>query len=142
MARSSVHMCRRRACCTFAMWHSGLRSRGYTTRPPRLLYAANWPKTRSSTACRRRREAWSQSEADMSSILAAAQPLGVGPEKAAEIAAKVEAFVRQVVIPYERDARRDHHGAPTDELVTEMRGKARKAGVLTPHILPGGKHLS
>ncbi len=78
----------------------------------------------------------------MNSILAAPDPVGVGPEKTAEIAAKVEAFVRQVVIPYERDARRDHHGAPTDELVTEMRGKAREAGVLTPHILPGGKHLS
>jgi acyl-CoA dehydrogenase len=67
---------------------------------------------------------------------------GVGAEKAAEIAAKVEAFVRDVVIPYEKDTRRDHHNAPTDELVFEMREKARAAGVLTPHILPDGRHLS
>ena len=67
---------------------------------------------------------------------------GAGPEKTAEIAARVEAFVRDVVIPYESDARRDHHGAPTDELVMEMREKARAAGVLTPHVLPDGGHLT
>jgi acyl-CoA dehydrogenase len=58
------------------------------------------------------------------------------------LANEVEAFVREVVIPYERDPRRDHHGAPTDELVFEMREKARAAGVLTPHILPDGSHLT
>ena len=67
---------------------------------------------------------------------------GVGAEKTAEIAARVEAFVREVVIPYEKDGRRDHHDAPTDALVMEMREKARAAGVLTPHILPDGSHLS
>ena len=67
---------------------------------------------------------------------------GAGPERTAEIAARVEAFVRDVVVPYERDPRRDHHGAPTDALVMEMREKARAAGVLTPHILPGGGHLT
>lgn len=67
---------------------------------------------------------------------------GVGAERTAQIAAAVEDFVRTVVIPYESDARRDHHGAPTDELVQEMRGLARAAGVLTPHILPDGTHLS
>lgn len=67
---------------------------------------------------------------------------GVGPEKTAEIADKVERFVREVVIPYEKDSRRDHHGAPTEELVTELREKARAAGVLTPHILEDGSHLS
>jgi acyl-CoA dehydrogenase len=61
---------------------------------------------------------------------------------ALEIADKVESFVRGVVVPYERDARRDHHGAPTDELVHEMRGKAREASVLTPHILGDGSHLN
>lgn len=59
-----------------------------------------------------------------------------------EIADKVEDFVRNVVVPYERDPRRDHHGAPTDELAFEMREKARAAGVLTPHILPDGSHLT
>lgn len=66
---------------------------------------------------------------------------GVGAERAAEIAAKVEAFVRGAVIPYERDPRRDHHG-PNDVMVMEMREKARAAGVLTPHILADGTHLS
>jgi len=67
---------------------------------------------------------------------------GIGPERTAEIAANVEDFVRTVVVPYERDMRRDHHGGPTDELVAEMRAKARAAGVLTPHILDDGSHLS
>ncbi|GFM30559.1 acyl-CoA dehydrogenase, partial [Novosphingobium sp. PY1] len=49
---------------------------------------------------------------------------------ALDMAERVEAFVREVVVPYEKDPRRDHHGAPTDELVMEMRGKARDAGVL------------
>ena len=68
--------------------------------------------------------------------------IGAGPERTAEIAAKVEAFVREVVVPYEQDPRRDHHNAPTDELVFEMRELARKAGVLTPHILADGTHLT
>lgn len=37
-----------------------------------------------------------------------------------EIAAEVEAFVREVVVHYEKDPRRDDHDAPTDELVMEM----------------------
>jgi len=67
--------------------------------------------------------------------------MSVGAAKTAEIAAKVEAFVRDVVIPYETDLRRDSHG-PTDELVFELKEKARAAGVLTPHILADGSHLS
>ena len=67
---------------------------------------------------------------------------GVGDDVAAEIAARVETFVRSVVVPYEKDRRRDHHNAPTDELVWELREKAREAGVLTPHILADGRHLS
>jgi acyl-CoA dehydrogenase len=61
---------------------------------------------------------------------------------ALELAAKVETFVRDVIVPYEKDPRRDHHDCPTDELVQEMRDLARKAGLLTPHILPDGRHLS
>jgi acyl-CoA dehydrogenase len=61
--------------------------------------------------------------------------------RAEAIAAKVEAFVRTTIVPYETDPRRDHHGAPTDELVMEMREKARSAGVLTPHIFGDGGHL-
>ena len=67
---------------------------------------------------------------------------GAGPERTAEIANNVEQFVREVVVPYEADGRRDHHNSPTDELVMEMREKAREAGVLTPHILDDGSHLN
>lgn len=63
------------------------------------------------------------------------------PARAADIAARVEAFVRDVVVPYEHDPRRDAHG-PSEALVEELRGKARAAGVLTPHILPDGSHLT
>ena len=63
-------------------------------------------------------------------------------QRALKIAERVEAFVRETIIPYEQDSRRDHHGAPLDELVFEMRDKARAAGVLTPHILPDGSHLT
>ncbi|MGL5839258.1 MAG: acyl-CoA dehydrogenase family protein [Sphingorhabdus sp.] len=63
-------------------------------------------------------------------------------ERAIAIALRVEAFVRDVVVPYEADPRRDHHGAPTDALVAELREKAIAAGVLTPHILPDGAHLN
>ena len=61
---------------------------------------------------------------------------------AIDMAAKVEAFVRTVVIPFERDPRRDSHGAPTDELLYALRDLARAAGVLTPHIRPDGTHLN
>jgi acyl-CoA dehydrogenase len=59
-----------------------------------------------------------------------------------DLADKVEAFVRVTVIPYEADPRRDHHGAPTDELVAALKGLAREAGVLSPHIRPDGSHLT
>lgn len=62
-------------------------------------------------------------------------------ERAREIAERVEAFVRETIIPYEKDPRCGFHG-PSDDLVMEMREKARAAGVLTPHILPDGNHLT
>ncbi|MDR5881564.1 acyl-CoA dehydrogenase family protein [Caballeronia sp. LZ032] len=58
-----------------------------------------------------------------------------------EIADRVEAFVRERVIPYEGDGRLGPHG-PSAELVAELRALAREAGVLTPHILSDGAHLS
>ena len=58
-----------------------------------------------------------------------------------EITRKVEGFVRDVVAPFERDPRCGAHG-PSEDLVLELRALAREAGVLTPHILPGGVHLS
>lgn len=63
-------------------------------------------------------------------------------EHVRDIGDRVESFVRDIVIPYENDPRRDHHGAPTDELVHEMREKARAAGVLTPHVMSDGGHLT
>jgi acyl-CoA dehydrogenase len=62
-------------------------------------------------------------------------------ERAAEIAARVEAFVREVVFPYENDPRHGGHG-PTAALVDELKEKARAAGVLSPHIFPDGGHLN
>jgi acyl-CoA dehydrogenase len=58
-----------------------------------------------------------------------------------EIAARVERFVREVVAPYEHDPRRGAHG-PDDDLVAELKAKARAAGVMTPHILSDGTHLT
>jgi acyl-CoA dehydrogenase len=68
---------------------------------------------------------------------------GVNPisSRAISIAAQCEEFVRGTVIPYESDPRRDAHG-PLDSLVFELRQKAHVAGVLTPHILEDGSHLS
>jgi acyl-CoA dehydrogenase len=57
------------------------------------------------------------------------------------IAVAVDEFVRAQVIPYESDARWTSHG-PTPELVDELRARARAAGLLTPHILADGSHLS
>ena len=67
---------------------------------------------------------------------------GIGLEAAHALAAKVEAFVRETIVPYERDPRRDHHDCPSDEMIAEMKEKARAAGLLTPHILPDGGHLT
>jgi acyl-CoA dehydrogenase len=67
---------------------------------------------------------------------------GAGTARTLEIAARVEEFVRSVVIPFESDTRRDHHDCPTEDLVAELRALARTAGVLTPHILPDGSHLT
>ncbi|WP_038200463.1 acyl-CoA dehydrogenase family protein [Xenophilus azovorans] len=62
-------------------------------------------------------------------------------ERSRALAERVEAFVRSTVLAYERDARCGPHG-PSDDLVRELRSRAREAGVLTPHILPDGSHLT
>ena len=62
-------------------------------------------------------------------------------ERALKIADRVESFVRGTIAPYEKDDRKTSHG-PTDELANEMKAKAREAGVLTPHILDDGQHLT
>jgi acyl-CoA dehydrogenase len=64
-------------------------------------------------------------------------------QHARDIAARVEAFVREAVIPMERDQRIAVHGhGPPDDVVQELRDRARAAGVLTPHILHDGSHLT
>ena len=62
-------------------------------------------------------------------------------DRAMDIANRVETFVRETIAPYEKDTRKTSHG-PTDALANEMKAKARDAGVLTPHILEDGDHLT
>ncbi|KIN65564.1 Acyl-CoA dehydrogenase-like protein [Sulfitobacter noctilucae] len=62
-------------------------------------------------------------------------------QRALDIADKVETFVREKIVPYEGDARCGAHG-PSDDLGDEMKALARDAGVMTPHILEGGDHLT
>lgn len=54
-------------------------------------------------------------------------------ERELEIAGKVEAFVRDKVIPFEGDPRIGKHG-PSDELRLELTALAREAGLLAPHV--------
>jgi acyl-CoA dehydrogenase len=58
----------------------------------------------------------------------------------AQIAARVEMFVREIVVAFEQDSRWSSHG-PTSELLNELRNKATAAGVLTPHVRVDGSHL-
>jgi acyl-CoA dehydrogenase len=62
-------------------------------------------------------------------------------DRAIAIGKRVERFVRDQIVPFEHDPRCGTHG-PSDALVHEMRALARTAGVLTPHILPDGSHLT
>jgi acyl-CoA dehydrogenase len=61
--------------------------------------------------------------------------------RAETIAQRVLRFVQEVAVPYEQDPRNGSHG-PSEELVAELRRKARDAGVLTPHFPTDGPHLS
>ena len=54
-------------------------------------------------------------------------------ERSRLIAERVEAFVRGVVMPFEGDPRCTSHG-PSEDLVRELRDKAREAGVMTPQL--------
>lgn len=62
-------------------------------------------------------------------------------DRALDLADRVEAFVRDTVIPYEKDGRLGAHG-PEEDLVRELKALGREAGVLSPHILPDGSHLT
>ena len=62
---------------------------------------------------------------------------------AAELPERVLRFVRETVIPYEKDPRNHGHG-PSDDLVHELRMHARDAGLLAPQLPPeyGGHGLT
>jgi acyl-CoA dehydrogenase len=53
--------------------------------------------------------------------------------KELELEARTARFVREVVIPYERDPRLSAHG-PSDEMLQELRDKARAAGLCAPQV--------
>lgn len=65
------------------------------------------------------------------------------PEELRLLETRVEALIREEIIPLEADARQHFHG-PTDELRLELVDKARAAGLLSPHISAewGGLGLS
>ena len=60
-----------------------------------------------------------------------------------DLEARTRDFVRNVIIPYEKDPRLSAHG-PSDDLIQELRTHARAAGLLTPQIATewGGYGLS
>jgi acyl-CoA dehydrogenase len=55
------------------------------------------------------------------------------PAAVSELAQRVQDFVRDKIVPYEKDPRWTAHG-PTDELRIEMNDLARQAGVFAPHV--------
>jgi acyl-CoA dehydrogenase len=61
----------------------------------------------------------------------------------AELPERVLRFVRENVIPYEKDPRNHGHG-PAEDLVHELRTHAREAGLMAPHLPPefGGHGLT
>lgn len=61
--------------------------------------------------------------------------------EARDLACRVESFVREKIVPYERDPRCGAHG-PNNDLIDEMREKVRAEGLMTPHIRPDGSHLT
>jgi acyl-CoA dehydrogenase len=61
--------------------------------------------------------------------------------RANAIAERIWDFIQSDILPHEAEAR-DHAHGPDEELLLKLRTRAREAGVLTPHVLPGGEHLS
>ena len=66
----------------------------------------------------------------------------LSPEQRA-LQERTQRFVKDIIIPYELDARQTSHG-PTEELRNELVAHARTAGLLTPHASQshGGMGLS
>jgi acyl-CoA dehydrogenase len=72
-----------------------------------------------------------------------------------EVVKRIDAFIRTVVIPFERDPRNrgavasvgasaagGHAHGLSDAFIRELRDRARAAGVFTPHIAADGSHRS
>ena len=55
------------------------------------------------------------------------------PDELRELQERTEIFVREQIIPLERDVRLGHHG-PTEEFRLELVTLGRRAGLLSPHI--------
>jgi len=60
-----------------------------------------------------------------------------------DLPARITRFVRDIVIPYEKDPRNHGHG-PSEDLVRELRRHAREAGLIAPHLPSeyGGRGLT
>jgi len=54
-------------------------------------------------------------------------------ERELDLERRTQAFIRDEVIPYEKDPRILHHG-PSDDLRLELQAKAKAAGLLSPHV--------
>lgn len=54
-------------------------------------------------------------------------------DRAHDLARRVDAFLKEHVIPFEQDPRIGKHG-PSDALSLELKAKARAAGLLAPHV--------
>ncbi|HUS98022.1 MAG TPA: acyl-CoA dehydrogenase family protein, partial [Hyphomicrobiaceae bacterium] len=65
------------------------------------------------------------------------------PAELAALKDKVDAFVRNDIVPFEKDTRWTSHG-PTDELRGDLNAKAKAAGLLAIHSPKayGGQGLS
>ncbi len=65
------------------------------------------------------------------------------PPELAELQARTTRFIRERIIPLERDVRQGRHG-PSDSFRLELNALAREAGLLAPHVGPewGGLGLS
>src|SRR5260370_39774500 len=54
------------------------------------------------------------------------------PDEHLKLARKTEQFIKQEIVPFERDPRQGPHG-PAEALRLEMGQRARLAGLLSPH---------
>jgi acyl-CoA dehydrogenase len=65
------------------------------------------------------------------------------PSELRQLQARVRSFIAEEILPLESDRRQTAHG-PTEELRRELMAKAKRAGLLSPHVSPafGGLGLN